>query len=97
CHSVGCEIGLESLLIGGWRKIRSQSKKRTNENNTDVDRWTDACRLRINGEPCSNPWRCLTVPIRRAAGSRQHCCGGHDMRLSLTIKPWSRPDLSRLL
>jgi hypothetical protein len=34
--------------------IRPQSKERTNENNTDVDRWTDARRLRINGRP----WRC---------------------------------------
>jgi len=29
------------------------SKERTNENNTDVDRWADARRLRINGKPCS--------------------------------------------
>ncbi len=25
------------------------NKESTNENNTDVDRWADACRLRING------------------------------------------------
>jgi hypothetical protein len=29
------------------------NKERTNENNTDVDRWADAGRLRINGKPCS--------------------------------------------
>jgi len=29
------------------------NKGRTNENNTDVDRWADARRLRINGKPCS--------------------------------------------
>jgi len=29
------------------------SKESTNENNTDVDRWVDARRLRINGKPCS--------------------------------------------
>jgi hypothetical protein len=33
----------------------------TNENNTDVDRWADARRLRINGKPCSKPWRCLNL------------------------------------
>src|SRR6187549_1475442 len=30
-------------------------KESTNENNTDVDRWTDARRLRINGKRCSKP------------------------------------------
>ena len=29
------------------------NKQSTNENNTDVDRWVDARRLRINGKPCS--------------------------------------------
>ena len=29
------------------------NKEITNENNTDVDRWADARRLRINGKPCS--------------------------------------------
>jgi hypothetical protein len=29
------------------------NKESTNENNTDVDRWVDAGRLRINGKPCS--------------------------------------------
>jgi hypothetical protein len=29
------------------------NKESTNENNTDVDRWADARRLRINGEPWS--------------------------------------------
>jgi len=29
------------------------NKEKTNENNTDVDRWADARRLRINGKPCS--------------------------------------------
>jgi hypothetical protein len=28
-------------------------KESTNENNTDVDRWADARRLRINGKSCS--------------------------------------------
>jgi hypothetical protein len=29
------------------------NKESTNENNTDVDGWVDARRLRINGKPCS--------------------------------------------
>jgi hypothetical protein len=29
------------------------NRESTNENNTDVDRWADARRLRINGKPCS--------------------------------------------
>jgi hypothetical protein len=29
------------------------NKESTNENNTDVGRRVDACRLRINGKPCS--------------------------------------------
>jgi hypothetical protein len=29
------------------------NKESTNENNTDVGRWVDARRLRINGKPCS--------------------------------------------
>jgi len=29
------------------------NKESTDENNTDVDRWVDAHRLRINGKPCS--------------------------------------------
>jgi hypothetical protein len=29
------------------------NKESTNENNTGVDRWADARRLRINGKPCS--------------------------------------------
>ena len=42
-------IAPESFLIAGWRMIRPQSiKQSTNENNTDVDRWVDARRLRIN-------------------------------------------------
>jgi hypothetical protein len=45
------------------------NKGSTNENNTDVDRWADARRLRINGKPCSKPWRCLSLPVR-FAGSR---------------------------
>jgi hypothetical protein len=57
----------------------------TNEKNTDVDRWADARRLRINGKPCSKPWRYLNLPVR-FAGSRQRYCGGHDMRLPLTIR-----------
>ena len=46
--------------------INSES---TNENNTDVDRWADARRLRINGKPCSKPWRCLNLAVC-FAGSR---------------------------
>jgi hypothetical protein len=38
----------------------------TNENNTDVDRWADARRLRINEKSCSKPWRCLNLPARFA-------------------------------
>ena len=41
-------------------------KESTNENNTDVDRWADARRLRINGKPCSDPWRCLNLPRVRS-------------------------------
>jgi len=63
--------------------MRPQSKHSTNENNTDVDRWPDARRLRINEKRCSKSWRCLNVPTVRLAGSRQHYCGGHDMRLPL--------------
>jgi len=29
------------------------NKESTNENNTDVDHWVDARRLRINGNPCT--------------------------------------------
>ena len=29
------------------------NKESTNENNTDVDHWVDARRLRINGKPCT--------------------------------------------
>jgi hypothetical protein len=54
---LGAQDAPEALLIGGWRKIRPQLKERTNENNTDVDRWTDARRLRINGKRCSKPRR----------------------------------------
>jgi hypothetical protein len=45
------------------------NKESTNENNTDVDRVADARRLRINGKPCSKPWRCLNLPAP-LAGSR---------------------------
>jgi hypothetical protein len=45
------------------------NRESTNENNADVDRWADARRLRINGQPCSKPWRCLNRPAR-FAGSR---------------------------
>jgi len=68
----------------------------TIENNTDVDAWADARRLRINGKRCSKSWRCVKVPVR-LAGSRQHYCGGHDLRLPLRIKPWRRPNLPRPL
>jgi hypothetical protein len=44
----------ESFLIAGWQMIRPQSTSKAQiENNTDVDRWADARRLRINGKPCS--------------------------------------------
>jgi hypothetical protein len=45
------------------------NKESTNENNTDVDRWADARRLRINGKPRSKAWRCLNLRAR-FAGSR---------------------------
>ena len=66
------------------------------KNNTDVDGWADARGLRINGKRGSKSWRCVKVPIR-LAGSRQHYCGGHDLRLPLMIKPWRCPNLSRPL
>jgi len=44
-------------------------KESTNENNTDVDRWANARRLRINGKPSSKPWRWLNLPAP-LAGSR---------------------------
>jgi hypothetical protein len=55
-----------------WRMANDSAtiKGRTNENNTDVDRWADACGLRINGKPRSKPWRCPNVPTVRLAGSR---------------------------
>jgi hypothetical protein len=71
-------------------------KESTNENNTDIDRWADARRLRINGKPCSKPWRCVNLPAC-LAGSRSPYCGGHDMRLPLMIKPWRYPNLPRPL
>ncbi len=43
---------------------RATIKESTNENNTDVDLWADARRLRINGKPCSKPWRCLNLNMR---------------------------------
>ena len=44
----------ESFLIAEWRDDPATiNKQSTNENNTDVDRWVDARRLRINGKPCS--------------------------------------------
>jgi len=39
-----CRMANDSAII---------NKESTNENNTDVDRWADARRLRINGKPCS--------------------------------------------
>jgi len=62
----------------------------------DVDGWADARTLRINGKRGSKSWRCVKVSVR-LAGSRQHYCGGHDLRLPLMIKPWRCPDLPRLL
>jgi len=46
------------------------NKESTNENDTDVDRWADAHKLRINGRPRSKPWRCLKPPALFFAGSR---------------------------
>jgi hypothetical protein len=46
------------------------NKGSTNENNTDVDRWADARRLRINGKPCSKPWRCLNLRASQDRGNR---------------------------
>jgi hypothetical protein len=37
-------------------------KEDTNENNTDVDRWANTRRLRINGKSR----RCLNLPVRLA-------------------------------
>jgi len=71
-------------------------KDGTNENNTDIDRWADARRLRINGKACSKPWRSPNLrgtPCR----SRGPYCRGHDMRLPLMMKPWRRPNLPRPL
>jgi len=71
-------------------------KDSTNENNTDIDRWADARRLRINGKACSKPWRSPNLrgtPCR----SRGPYCRGHDMRLPLMMKPWRRPNLPRPL
>ena len=59
------------------------NKESTNENNTDVDCWVDARRLRINGKPCSQSYSCTGSAIR----IRRCCGGGHNMRLPLTIKP----------
>jgi hypothetical protein len=63
------KIALELLLIAGWQMTGHNQQRSSNENNTDVDRWADARRLRINGKPCSKPWRCLNLPAR-FAGSR---------------------------
>jgi len=46
-------IALESFLIAMADDPATINKESTNENNTDVDRWADARRLRINGKPCS--------------------------------------------
>jgi len=55
-------IALEWFLIAGRQIIRPQfNKESTNENNTDIDRWVDARRLRLNGKPS---WK------RPLAGSR---------------------------
>ena len=61
----------------------TMNKESTNENNTDVDCWVDARRLRINGKPCSQSYSCTGSAIR----IRRCCGGGHNMRLPLTIKP----------
>ena len=47
-----CRMGNDPAII---------NRESTNENNTDVDGWADARGLRINGKPCSKPWRCLNV------------------------------------
>ena len=47
-------IAQDAFLIAEWRMNPATiNKESTNENNTDVDRWVDARRLRINGKSCS--------------------------------------------
>jgi len=55
-----------SFLIAGMVNDAATIKDSTNENNTDVDRWADARRLRINGKSRSKPWRCLNLPRVRS-------------------------------
>jgi hypothetical protein len=45
------------------------NKESSNENNTDVDRWADARRLRINAKSRSKPSRRFNLAAR-FAGSR---------------------------
>src|ERR1051325_820660 len=51
CNSFDCRMVDDPATI----------KDRINENNTDVVRWVDARRLRINGKPCSKPRRCVNL------------------------------------
>src|SRR5262249_36389846 len=62
CPDALHRITPESLLIAGCELSGHNQQGKHNENNTDVDRWADARRLRINGKPCSKPWRCLNLP-----------------------------------
>src|SRR5207248_9656494 len=78
------QIALESFLICRTADDPAMiNKESTNENNTDVNRWVDARRLRINGKPRSQSYSCTGSAIR----IRRCCGGGHNMRLPLTIKP----------
>jgi hypothetical protein len=58
-HACGVGGGLFSVVYRPVFDCRMANdpatinKESTNENNTDVDRWVDAHRLRINGKPCS--------------------------------------------
>jgi hypothetical protein len=48
--------GDRARIVFDWRMandLATINKESTNENNTDIDRWVDARRLRINGKPCS--------------------------------------------
>jgi hypothetical protein len=46
---------LEAVTRFDWRMATDAAtiKERINENNTDVDHWADARKLRIDGKSCS--------------------------------------------
>jgi hypothetical protein len=49
-------------------------KDSTNENNSDVDGWTDTRRLRINGKQCSEPWRWRSLNFCGSQVQFASCC-----------------------